>query len=315
LLAGGAAALPAVPRVTWAQAYPTRPVRWVVPYPPGGGTDPIARMIGERLSQRLGQPFVIENRGGGGANIGTEGVAKSPADGYTLLFFSTPNVIKATLYDKLNFDFIRDFAAVAGLVRIRLVMVVHPSVPAKTVREFIAYAKNDPGKINMSSSGVGTSVHVAGELFSSTTGIKLTHVPYRGSGPALIDLLAGQVQVMFDVVTTTLPHIKSGKLRALGAAFPTRLSVLPDVPSIADTVPGYEAAALYGVAVLRGTPTEVIANLNREINAALADPTIGGRLTGQGSVLIAGSPADFGAIIAAETEKWGKVIRAANIKP
>src|SRR5262249_49283397 len=218
LLAGGAAALPAVPRVTWAQAYPTRPVRWVVPYPPGGGTDPIAGLIGERLSQRLGQPFIIENKGGGGANIGTEAVAKSPPDGYTLLFVSTPNVINATLYDKLNFNFIRDFAPVAGLVRIPLVMVVHPSLPVTTVAEFIAYAKANPGKINMSSAGIGTSIHVGGELFSSMAGIKPTHVPYRGAGPAMIDLLAGQVQVMFDNITTALVHIKAGKLRALGVA-------------------------------------------------------------------------------------------------
>jgi len=314
-LAAGAAALPAVSRMSWAQAYPTRPVRWIVGAPPGGALDIVARLMGQWLSERLGQPFVIENRPGAGTNIGTEAVAKAPPDGYTLLLISTPSAINATLYEKLNFNFIRDIAPVATITRQPFVMVVNPSVPAKTVPEFIAYAKANPGQINMASAGNGTGPHVAGELFKMMAGVDMVHVPYRGSGPALTDLLGAQVQVLFSTMPSSIEHVRSGKLRALAVTTATRAEALPDIPTLGDFVPGYEASAWFGVGAPKKSPAEIVEKLNKEINAGLADPNIKARLAGFGGMVLAGSPADFGKLVAEETEKWGKVIRAANIKP
>ena len=313
-LAAGAAALPTVSRVARAQAYPTRPVRWIVPYPPGGAADPIARLIGPFLSERLGKPVVIENKPGAGANIGTEFVVKSPPDGHTLLFITTANMINATFYRDLSFDFMRDITPVAGLVRLPLVLEVHPSVPVKTVAELIAYAKANPGKVNFASAGVGTSLHLAAELFNMMTGTKMIHVPYRGSAPALTDLLAGQVQVLFDNLFTSLEHIKAGKLRALGVATAARVQQLPDLPTVADAVPGYEASSVFGVGVPTGTPREITELLNRELDAALADPRIRGRLLELTAIPIPSLAAEFRAEMVATTEKWGRVIRVANIK-
>ena len=313
-LAAGVAALPMVSRIARAQAYPTRPVRWIVPYPPGGGTDPVARLIGPFLSERLGQPVVIENKPGAGANIGTEFVVRSPPDGYTLLFISTANMINATFYRDLSFNFMRDIAAVAGLVRIPLVLEVNPSVPAKTVAELIAYAKGNPGKVNIASAGVGTSLHLAAELFKMMTGADLIHVPYRGGGPALTDIISGHVQVMFDNVSTSFEHIKAGKLRPLAVATAAPLEALPNVPTVAQTVPGYEASSVYGVGVPAGTSVQIIERLNREINAALAEPRIRDRLLGLTAIPIPSTPAEFRAEMAATTEKWGNVIRVANIR-
>jgi len=313
-LAAGAAALPTVSRVARAQAYPTRPVRWIVPYPPGGAADPIARLIGPFLSERLGKPVVIENKPGAGANIGTEFVVRSPPDGHTLLFITTANMINATFYRDLSFDFMRDITPVAGLVRLPLVLEVNPSVPVKTVAELIAYAKANPGKVNFASAGVGTSLHLAGELFNMMTGTKMIHVPYRGSAPALTDLLAGQVQVLFDNLFTSLEHIKAGKLRALGVATAARVQQLPDLPTVADAVPGYEASSVFGVGVPTGTPREITELLNRELDAALADPRIRGRLLELTAIPISSLAAEFRAEMVATTEKWGRVIRVANIK-
>ena len=313
-LAAGAAALPAVSRFAWAQAYPTRPVRWIVPYPPGGAADPIARLIGPFLSERLGKPVVIENKPGAGANIGTEFVVRSPPDGHTLLFITTANMINATFYRDLSFDFMRDITPVAGLVRLPLVLEVNPSVPVKTVAELIAYAKANPGKVNFASAGVGTSLHLAAELFNMMTGTKMIHVPYRGSAPALTDLLAGQVQVLFDNLFTSLEHIKAGKLRALGVATAARVQQLPDLPTVADAVPGYEASSVFGVGVPTGTPREITELLNRELDAALADPRIRGRLLELTAIPIPSLAAEFRAEMVATTEKWGRVIRVANIK-
>jgi len=313
-LAAGAAALPAVSRVARAQAYPARPVRWIVPYPPGGAADPIARLIGPFLSERLGKPVVIENKPGAGANIGTEFVVKSPPDGHTLLFITTANMINATFYRDLSFDFMRDITPVAGLVRLPLVLEVNPSVPVKTVAELIAYAKANPGKVNFASAGVGTSLHLAAELFNMMTGTKMIHVPYRGSAPALTDLLAGQVQVLFDNLFTSLEHIKAGKLRALGVATAARVQQLPDLPTVADAVPGYEASSVFGVGVPTGTPREITELLNRELDAALADPRIRGRLLELTAIPIPSLAAEFRAEMVATTEKWGRVIRVANIK-
>ena len=313
-LAAGAAALPAVSRVARAQAYPARPVRWIVPYPPGGAADPIARLIGPFLSERLGKPVVIENKPGAGANIGTEFVVRSPPDGHTLLFITTANMINATFYRDLSFDFMRDITPVAGLVRLPLVLEVHPSVPVKTVAELIAYAKANPGKVNFASAGVGTSLHLAAELFNMMTGTKMIHVPYRGSAPALTDLLAGQVQVLFDNLFTSLEHIKAGKLRALGVATAARVQQLPDLPTVADAVPGYEASSVFGVGVPTGTPREITELLNRELDAALADPRIRGRLLELTAIPIPSLAAEFRAEMVATTEKWGRVIRVANIK-
>ena len=313
-LAAGAAALPAVSRVARAQAYPARPVRWIVPYPPGGAADPIARLIGPFLSERLGKPVMIENKPGAGANIGTEFVVKSPPDGHTLLFITTANMINATFYRDLSFDFMRDITPVAGLVRLPLVLEVNPSVPVKTVAELIAYAKANPGKVNFASAGVGTSLHLAAELFNMMTGTKMIHVPYRGSAPALTDLLAGQVQVLFDNLFTSLEHIKAGKLRALGVATAARVQQLPDLPTVADAVPGYEASSVFGVGVPTGTPREITELLNRELDAALADPRIRGRLLELTAIPIPSLAAEFRAEMVATTEKWGRVIRVANIK-
>jgi tripartite-type tricarboxylate transporter receptor subunit TctC len=294
--------------------YPTRPVRWVVGYPPGGSTDIVARNIGQWLSQRLGQQFIIENKPGAGNNIGTEAVIRAAPDGYTVLLTNPANTINATLYTKLSFNFIRDTAPVAGVIRVPNVMEVNPSVPAKTVAEFIAYAKANPGKINWASSGTGTSVHLSGELFKFLTGVNMIHVPYRGGAPALTDLIGGTVQIMFDNMPSSLPHIQAGELRALGVTTARRSDSLPDVPTVGETVPGYEASAFFGMSAPKGTPPEIIEKLNREINAALADPGIKSRLADLGGMAIPGSPAYFGELIAEETAKWEKVIKTGGVQ-
>jgi tripartite-type tricarboxylate transporter receptor subunit TctC len=297
-----------------AETYPSRPVRWVVGYPPGGSTDIMARLIGQRLSERLGQQFVIENKPGAGNNIGTGEVVRAAPDGYTILLVNPANAINATLYTKLAFNFIRDIAPVAGIARVPNVMTVNPSVPAKTVAEFIEYAKANPGKVNMASSGNGTSVHLSGELFMSLTGVKMQHVPYRGSAPAMTDMLAGQVQVIFDNMPSIIPHIKSGALRALAVTTAARAAELPDVPTVGETVKDYEASAWFGIGAPKGTPPEVIARLNKEVNEILAEPTIKQRLAELGGVPIVATPAEFGKIIADETAKWEKVVNFAGIK-
>jgi len=309
-----AAALPAVSRIARAQAYPTRPVRIVVGLAPGGTNDIVARLMGQWLSERLGQPFVIDNRPGAASNIATEAVARAAADGYTLLLSSVNNAISATLYERLNFNFIRDITAVAGILRTPNVMVVNPSVPAKSVPEFIAYAKANPGKLNMASPGNGTSLHVVGELFKMMTGVNMVHVPYRGGGPALTDLLGGQVQVYFTGTVSSIEYIKTGRLRALAVTTATRSEALPDVPTVSEFVPGYEASGWFGVGAPKSTPTEIIDKLNNEVNAALADPKMKARLADVGGSALSGSPADFGKLIADETEKWAKVIKFAGIK-
>jgi tripartite-type tricarboxylate transporter receptor subunit TctC len=314
-LAAGAAALPVVSRIARAQAYPTRPVRLVVGFPAGGAGDTLARLIGQWLQERLGQSFIIENRPGAGGNISTEAVVRAPPDGYTLLYVNVANAINVTLYDKLNFNFIRDIAPVASLTRQALVMVVNPILPARTVPEFIAYAKANPGKINMASSGIGSGTHVVGELFKMKAGVDMIHVPYRGGAPALTDLLGGQVQVFFSPLPEPTEHIKTGKLRALAVTTETRVAALAGIPTMGDYLPGFEASGWTGIGAPRNTPTEIIDKLNREINAALADPKIKARLDDVGVSVFAGSPADFAKHIADETEKWGKVVRAANIKP
>jgi len=314
-LAASAAALPAVSRIAWAQAYPARPVRWIVPAPPGGPLDIVARLFGQWLSERLGQPFIVENRPGGGTNIATEMVARAPADGYTLLSVVTAAAINATLYDKLNFNFIRDIAPVASIIRVPLVMVINPSIRARTVPEFIAYAKANPGTISLASPGTGTAPHVAGELFKMMTGVNMLHVPYRGDAPAFTDLLGGQVQVYFPTTISSIEHIKTGKLRALAVTTATRVEALPDIPTMGDFIPDYEASNWYGVGAPKNTPTEIVGKLNNEINAALADANMKARLSDIGGVILAGSPADFGRLIAEETEKWAKVIKNAGIKP
>ena len=314
-LAAGAATLPAVSRLARAQAYPTRPVRIIVGFAPGGGNDILARVIGQWLSERFGQQFIIENRPGAATNIATEIAVRAPGDGYTLLLVSPANAINATLYEKLNFNFIRDIAPVASLVRLPLVMVVNPSLPTKTGPEFVAYAKANPGRISMASAGVGSGPHVSGELFKMMAGVDMLHVPYRGDAPALTDLLGGQVQVYFSGVAATLEHIRTGKLRPLAVTTASRSEALPDVPSVADFVPDYEVSVLFGFGAPRNTPTEIVERLNKEINAGLADPKVKARLAESGGTVLPGSPADYGKLIASETEKWGKVIRAANIKP
>jgi tripartite-type tricarboxylate transporter receptor subunit TctC len=313
-MAGGALALPALRGIAAAQAYPTRPVRIIVGFAAGGPNDITARIIAQWLSQRLGQQFIIENRPGAGSNIGTELVVRSPADGYTLLLVPPPAAINATLYDNLSFNFLRDIAPVAGIVRVPEVMVVNPSLAISNVREFIAYAKAHPGKVNMATAGNGTMPHVAGELFKVMADLDLVRVGYRGGGPALVDLMAGQVQVMFEPTLSTLPHIKAKQLRALAVTSATRSAVLPDVPVLADTLPGYEATAWYGIGAPKNTPADVIDLLNREINAALADATIKGRLADLGGDPMPMAPAEFGKLVADETEKWGKVIRTAHIR-
>jgi len=298
-----------------AQTYPTRPVRLIIGYPPGGSADITARLLGQWLSERLGQPFVIESRPGASTNIATEAVVRAPPDGYTLLLVAPANAINATLYEKLNFNFISDIAPVAGVIRFPNVMVVNPLVPAKTVPEFIAYAKANPGRLNMASSGNGSTIHVSGELFKMMTGVNMIHVPYRGGAPALTDMISGQVQVMFDNVPTSIEFIRAGKLRALAVTTATRSEVLPDLPTVADFVPGYEASAWYGVGVPKGTPDDIIDKLNKEINATLAEPKAKARLADLGASLLAGSPADFGKLVADETEKWGKVVKFSGAKP
>jgi tripartite-type tricarboxylate transporter receptor subunit TctC len=314
-LAAGAATLPAVSRFAWAQAYPTRPVRIIVGFAPGGVGDITARLIGQWLSERLGQPFVIENRPGAGGNIGTEAVVRALPDGYTLLLVGGWNAINATLYEKLNFKFIRDITAVAGIVRVPSVMVVHPSVPATTVPELIAYAKSKPGKITMASPGKGLPSHLAGELFKMMAGVDMVHVPYRGGGPALNDLLGGQVQVYFGTTVSSIGYIRAGRLRALAVTSATRSDVLPDIPTVGEFLPGYEASGWTGIGAPKTTPAEIVEKLNKEINAALADPKLKARLADLGGTVLALSPVDLGKLIAEETDKWGKVIRAANIKP
>jgi len=313
-LAAGAAALPAVSRFAWAQVYPTRPVRLIIAYAPGASADTTARLMAQWLSERLGQSVVVESRPGGGTNIATEAVVRATPDGYTLLSCGTPSAINATLYGRLNFTFVRDIARVASFVRLPLVMLVNPSVPAKTVPEFITYAKANPGKIAMASTGIGATTHLSGELFKIMAGIDMVHVPYRGGTAVLTDLIGGQVQVLF-IGTETIGHIKSGKLRALAVTTATRLDLLPDIPTVAEYLPGYEVSAWFGIGAPRNTPTDIIEKLNKEVNAALADPKIKARLADLGATVLPGSPADFGKFIADDTEKWGKVIRAANIKP
>jgi tripartite-type tricarboxylate transporter receptor subunit TctC len=314
-LAAGAAALPFAPHVARAQAYPSRPVRIIVGFAPGGGNDIMARLIGQWLSERLSQQFVIENRPGAGTNLATEVVVNAPPDGYTVLLASLPNASNATLYDRLNFNFIRDIAPVAGIARDTFAIEVNASVPVKTVPELIAHAKVNSGKINMGSGGIGSGNHVFGELFKMMTGINLVHVPYRGAGPALVDLLGGQVQVMFASISSSIEYVRAGKLRALAVTTSTRSPVLPDIPTVAEFVPGYEASFWTGIGAPRDTPTEIVGKLNQETNAVLADSQMKARLAGLGAAALSGSPADFGKLIAEETEKWGKVIKFAGIKP
>jgi tripartite-type tricarboxylate transporter receptor subunit TctC len=314
-LAAGAAALPAVSPFAWAQTYPARPVRLIVGFASGSVTDILARQMGQWLSERLGQPFIIDNRPGAGSNIATEAVVKAAADGYTLLLVGPPNAINATLYDKLNYNFIRDIAPVASIVRQPQIMLVNPSVPAKTVPEFIAYAKANPGKLNMASPGTGTGPHIAGELFKMMTGVGMVHVPYRGAAPALTDLLGGQVQVMFSGPVGVLEYIHGGKLRALAVTTATRADALPSLPTVGDFVPGYESSGWFGIGAPKNTPAEIIDKLNREINAALADPNIRARLADLGVTALVLSPTEFGNLIAAETEKWAKVVRFSGAKP
>jgi tripartite-type tricarboxylate transporter receptor subunit TctC len=313
-LAASAAALPVVSRVAWAQAYPTRPVRLIVGAPAGGGFDIVARLMGQWLSERLGRSFVIENRPGAGSNIATDAVVRALPDGYTLLLVTSVNAISTSLYEKLSFNLGRDIAPVAGITRVPNVTVVNPSVPSKTIPELIAYAKANPGKLNMASGGNGTTGHLSGELFKVITGVNMVHVPYRGTAPALTDLLGGQVQVMFASMSSSIEYIRAGKLRPLAVTTTTRSNELPEVPTVNDFVPGYEASTWYGVGMPTGTPAEIIGTLNKEINTALADPTFKARLADVGGSALSGSPADFGRLIADETEKWAKVIRAANIK-
>jgi tripartite-type tricarboxylate transporter receptor subunit TctC len=314
-LAAGAAALPAVSRFAWAEAYPTRPVRLIVPFGPGGGTDIVARLIGQWLSVRLGQQFVIENRPGAGGNLGTEQVVRAPPDGYTLALIGAPSAINATLYQNLNFSFVRDITPVAIIVRFPNVMVVNPSVPAKTVPEFITYAKANPNKLNMSSPGNGSTPHVTGELFKMMTGVNMVHVPYRSVAAGMTDMLSGQVQVTFGTTASTIEYIKAGTLRALAVTTATRAEALPDLPAIAEFVPGYEASAWFGAGAPRNTPVEIVNKLNEEINACLADPKLQARIADLGGIAITGSPADFAKLIAEETEKWAKVVKFSGAKP
>jgi tripartite-type tricarboxylate transporter receptor subunit TctC len=313
-LSAGAAALPAVSRIARAQTYPTRPVRIIVPFAAGGPTDIFARLIGQWLQERLGQPFVTENRPGGGTNIATESVVRAPPDGYTLLMVGPSSAVNATLYDKLNFVFLRDIAAVAGILRYAQVVVVHPSVPVKTIPQLIAYAKANPGRLNMVSSGVGAADHLAGELFKTMAGVDMIHVPYRGIAPALTDLIAGQAQICFPGTASSIEHIRNGTLRALAVTTTTRSELLPDLPTVSDFLAGYEASVWLGLGAPKGTPPEIIEKLNKEINAGLVASTIKARITDVGAFVLAGSAAEFGKLMAEDTEKWGKVIRAAHIK-
>ena len=314
-LAAGAAALPAVSRLARAQSYPSRPVHWIVSFSAGGANDTVARIIGQYLSDHLGQQFIIENRVGAGGNVGMESALSSAPDGYTIAFVGPNNAISATLYEKLPFDFIRDSVPVAGTMRLTNVMVVNPAVPANNVAEFIAYAKANPGKINFASGGVGTSPYLSGELFKAMTGVNLVHVPYRGGAPALTDLLAGQVQVLFDNLPGPIGHIRTGRVRALGVTASKRVDSIPDVPTIGETVPGYEATVWYGIAAPKGTPPEIVEKLNQAVNVVLANPKLQIRLAELGGEAMPMTPAEFGKLVADETEKWAKVVKFAGIKP
>jgi len=314
-LAAGALIVPAVPRLAAAETYPTKPIRLVVPVPPAGTFDIVGRLVAQKLSERLGQQIVVENRGGAGTNIGTAVVAHAMPDGYTLLLAGSPGAINATLYNNLDFSFARDIAPVASIERAPLIMVVNPTLPAKTVSEFITYAKANPGKVNMGSGGIGSTGHVAGELFNMMAGLKLAHVPYRGEAPAMTDLLAGQVQVVFSTPGSAISYVRAGTLRALAVTGATRMDVLPDVPAIAESLPGYDAVSWAGIGAPAGTPAEIIDKLNRETDAALADPKLKAQLADFGAIVMTGSPADFAKFIASEIEKWGKVVKFANLKP
>jgi tripartite-type tricarboxylate transporter receptor subunit TctC len=305
----------ALPAEAWAQAWPSRPVHLIVATTAGATTDIVARLTAQWLTERLGQQFIVENRPGGGNNVGTEAVVRAPADGYTLLFVNAVNAINATLFEKLNYNFIADIVPVAGIIRVPLVMQVNPSVPATTVPEFIAYARANPGKINMASAGIGSTPHVAGELFKMMTGLDMLHVPYRGGAQAITDLLGGQVQVMFEPVAGPLEHLRSGRLRALAVTTATRSAALPDVPTVGDFVPGYEASSWYGIGAPKGTPAAIVDTLNTAINAALADPRLKARFADLGAAVLAGSPADFGTLVADETTKWAKVVKFSGAKP
>jgi len=314
-LAAGAAALPAISRIASAQAYPTRPVRIIVPFAPGGSTDIVTRLVAQRLSERLGQQFIVENRPGGGSNIGTEAAVNAPADGYTLVMLGNANAINASLYQKLNFNLIRDIAPVAGINTQASVMVVHPSLPINSVPEFIAYAKANPGRINMASAGIGSGIHMTGELFKMMAGVDLVHVPYRGEGPAIADLVGGQVQFMFCAVPTCIEYIKAGRVRALGVSTPSRWKTLPDIPAIAEFVPGYEVTAWFALGAPRNTPAEIIHKLNGEIDAALADNRLKNRFADLGAVPMPMTPARVGQWLADEVEKWAKVVKFSGAKP
>ena len=314
-LAAGALIVPAVPRLAAAETYPTKPIRLVVPVPPAGTFDIVGRLVAQKLSERLGQQIVVENRGGAGTNIGTAVVAHAMPDGYTLLLAGSPGAINATLYNNLDFSFARDIAPVASIERAPLIMVVNPTLPAKTVSEFITYAKANPGKVNMGSGGIGSTGHVAGELFNMMAGLKLAHVPYRGEAPAMTDLLAGQVQVVFSTPGSAISYVRAGTLRALAVTGAARMDVLPDVPAIAESLPGYDAVSWAGIGAPAGTPAEIIDKLNRETDAALADPKLKAQLADFGAIVMTGSPADFAKFIASEIEKWGKVVKFANLKP
>jgi tripartite-type tricarboxylate transporter receptor subunit TctC len=312
-LAAGAAALPAVSRIAKAQTYPSRPVHLVVAAAAGGPTDIVARLVGQWLSERLGQQFVVENRAGGSNNIGTEAVIRSAPDGYTLLVANNVNAINASLFKKLNYVFTRDIAPVAGIMSVPLFMEVNPSVPAKTVPEFIAYAKANPGNVSMASAGNGTPGHVSGELFKMLTGVNMVHVPYRGAGPALADVISGHLQVIFDAMPSSIEYIRAGNVRPLAVTSAMRLEVMPNLPTLAEFVPGFEANSWYGIAAPKNTPVEVIDRLNREVNAILTEPKAQAKLADLGGILLPGSPADFGRLLADDTEKWGKVVKFANI--
>jgi tripartite-type tricarboxylate transporter receptor subunit TctC len=314
-LATGTIAFAAIWRSARAQTYPTRPVRIIVGFPAGGPSDITARLIAQWLSEHLGQEFVVENRPGAASNIATEAALRAPPDGYTLLLVTSTNAVNATFYENLNFNFMSDIVPVAGIIRVPFVMEINPSIPAKTVTEFIAYAKANPGKINMASGGIGTSVHIAGELFKMMAGVNLVHVPYRGSAPALTDMISGQVHVMFDILTSSIQHIRSGALRALAVTSEMRSEALPDLPTVGDFLPGYEATAWYGIAAPKNTPSEIVDKLNNEVNAGLADPKIKARFAELASAVIPGSPADFGRLVGDEIQKWAKVVKFSGAKP
>src|SRR5690349_3756211 len=314
-LAGALIAMPVLPQLASALDYPTRPTKIVAGFAAGGGVDITARLIGQWLADHLGQPFVVENRTGAGGNIGTETVVNAAPDGYTLLLATVPNAVNASLYEKLNFNFVRDIAPVAGVIRVPMVVLVHPSVPAQTLAEFITYAKANPGKVNMASAGSGSAPHMAGELFKMMAGVNMVHVPYRGQGPALTDLLGGEVQVLFATAPGTTDYITTGKLRALAVTSATRAEVVPDLPPVGDFVPGYETSQWYGMCAPAKTPVEIIGKLNKEINAAIADPAMKTRLAALGGEPLPGTPAEFGKLIAEETERWAKVVKAAGLKP